>query len=314
MIIVTGGAGFIGSNIVKWLNKSGCDDILIVDNLKNSQKHRNLNSLEFYDYIDKNDFISNLDKFDNIEAIFHQGACSSTTESDGVYMMKNNYEYSKILLSFAVRQGAQFIYASSASVYGNGKKGFYEHRSCENPLNIYAYSKFLFDQWVRKHIDEFDIQVVGLRYFNVYGPQENHKGDMASVAFKFFQQILRNEPLKLFEGSEKFLRDFIYVNDIVKINEFFYLHKEKKGIFNAGCGKARSFLDIAKIIQSIYANVEIEYIPFPEKLKGKYQEFTEADLQQLRSIGYTDGFYSLEDGIKDYFKILDENNGFLTYS
>jgi ADP-L-glycero-D-manno-heptose 6-epimerase len=313
MIIVTGGAGFIGSNLVRELNKLGITEIIVVDNLENSQKHRNLNKLEFLDFIDKRDFIERIDAFkhNKIEVIFHQGACSNTMENDGKYMMRNNYEYSKILLNFSLENNIRFIYASSASVYGDGKRGFREERNNEYPLNIYAFSKFLFDQYVRRIIKETPIQVVGLRYFNVYGPQENHKGSMASVIYHFHNQILEEGKIKLFEGSERFFRDFIYVNDVVDVNMFFFENPNKKGIFNCGTGKARSFMDIANIMKGLYnKDIEIEFIPFPKKLKGKYQKFTEADLSYLRLEGYTRKFYSLEEGVKDYVNILKESEGY----
>jgi len=313
MIVVTGGAGFIGSNIVKGLNERGIDGITIVDDLKNSEKHKNLNRLEFVDFVDKDDFIENLSNFKNIkiEIIFHQGACTNTMEYDGKYMIRNNYEYSKKLLQFAIENKIRFIYASSASVYGNGKNGFREDKMCEYPLNIYAFSKFLFDQYVRRIIDKVGIQIVGLRYFNVYGPQENHKGKMASVVFQFYNQILKEGKIKLFEGSENFKRDFIYVKDVVNVNMFFFDNPDKKGIFNCGTGNARSFLDIAKIMQHLYdKDVKIEFIPFPEQLKGKYQTFTEADLTNLKATGYGNNFYSLEEGIREYIIILKRSNGF----
>ncbi len=312
MIVVTGGAGFIGSNLVKGLNERGISDILIVDNLEKAEKHKNLNSLDFYDFVDKRDFINHLSKFKdlNFEVIFHQGACSNTMEYNGRYMMQNNYDYSKKLLHFALENKIRFIYASSASVYGNGRNGFKEERTCEYPLNIYAFSKFLFDIYVRRLLKDSDIQIVGLRYFNVYGPQENHKDKMASVVFHFHNQILKEGKMKLFEGSENFKRDFVYVRDVVKVNLFFLDHPEKKGIFNCGTGKARSFLDIAKIMKNLYEKAEIEFIPFPEVLKGKYQTFTEADLGNLRRAGYKERFSSLEEGVTEYVKILKKSNGY----
>lgn len=307
MIIVTGGAGFIGSNIIKKLNEEGIKDILVIDNFKNSEKYKNLNKLDFLDYIDKEDFIQNLENYKSlkIDTIFHQGACSNTMEYDGKYMMKNNYEYSKNLLNFAIENNIRFIYASSASVYGNGNNGFYESRECEYPLNIYAFSKYLFDNYVRNIINDASIQIVGLRYFNVYGPQENHKGKMASVVYHFHNQILEEGKIKLFEGSENFKRDFIYVKDAVNVIMFFFKNPEKRGIFNCGTGKARSFLDIANIMKELYEKkVEIEFIPFPEQLKGKYQTFTQADLANLKDIGYNSKFYNLEEGMKDYVDVL----------
>ena len=221
MIVVTGGAGFIGSNIVRGLNKIGITGILIVDNLKNSKKHLNLNTLEFNDFMDKNDFLENINRIGKIELIFHQGACSNTLETDGRYMMKNNYEYSKTLLHYSINNNTRFIYASSASVYGLGKKGFEENRKYEFPLNIYAYSKFLFDQYVRRVALDKNTQIVGLRYFNVYGPNEHHKGKMASVIFHFHNEISDEGTIKIFEGSDKFKRDFVYVDDVVDANLFF---------------------------------------------------------------------------------------------
>ena len=189
MIVVTGGAGFIGSNILKGLNDAGEKNILVVDNLSNAQKHLNLNRLSFNDYIDKDDFLLNIGKFTNLKTIFHQGACSSTTEQDGRYMMSNNYEYSKILLNYCLEHKIDFLYASSAAVYGNGGNGFTEESRAEYPMNVYGFSKFAFDNYVRRVLPKAEIQILGLRYFNVYGPQENHKGRMASVAFHLFNQL-----------------------------------------------------------------------------------------------------------------------------
>jgi ADP-L-glycero-D-manno-heptose 6-epimerase len=286
MIVVTGGAGFIGSNIVKGLNEAGEEDIIVVDNLSNAEKHLNLNSLSIADYIDKDEFLQKLNKFQNVRTIFHQGACSSTTEKDGKYMMSNNYEYSKTLFNYCLENSIDFLYASSASVYGNGKAGFVEKREAEYPLNVYGFSKFAFDNYVRRVLPQVKSQVLGLRYFNVYGPQENHKGRMASVAFHLFNQLQETGKMKLFEGSRSFRRDFIHVADTVKINLHFYESKTS-GIFNAGTGKARSFEDIATTLQNLHGSGEIESIPFPEDLRGKYQEFTEAGLDKLRAAGYS---------------------------
>lgn len=312
MIIVTGGAGFIGSNIVRGLNEKGMDDIYIVDDLTNGNKHRNLNRLKYKDFIDKNEFdpetfLSN----SKAEAVFHQGACSSTTESDGKYMMKNNYEYSKNILNACLASKTRFFYASSASVYGNGEKGFSEKEACEYPLNVYAYSKFFFDKYVNKLLPSADIQIGGLRYFNVYGPQENHKGKMASVAFHMFNQIKNGEPMRLFEGSENFKRDFIYVGDVVSVNMFLYENPGISGIFNCGTGRAESFCKIADALLTIYPDSKIETVPFPETLKGKYQAFTKADMKKLRNAGYTKPFISLGQGVKKYSKILETAGGYL---
>ena len=308
MIAVTGGAGFIGSNIIKGLNDAGEAEILVVDNLSNGEKHLNLNSLSIADYIDKNDYLSNLDKLQNVSTVFHQGACSSTTEQDGKYMMFNNYEYSKILLNYCLKNKINFIYASSAAVYGNGEKGFIEERESEYPLNVYGFSKFAFDNYVRRILPKAESQVMGLRYFNVYGPQENHKGRMASVAFHLFHQLQETGKMKLFEGSAGFNRDFIHVADTVKINLHFYESKTS-GIFNAGTGKTRSFEDIATTLQHLHGSGELENIPFPKDLLGKYQELTEAGLNILRSAGFTEEFMSLEEGVRQYYQQLSDTDG-----
>ncbi len=312
MIIVTGGAGFIGSNLVKGLNSIGEEEIVIVDNMKNSKKQKNLNMLNFSDYIDKTDFINSLDNFKRykIDTIFHQGACSDTMENDGKYMMHNNYDYSKQLLEFAIENGIRFIYASSASVYGNAENGFKEDRKNEYPLNIYAFSKFLFDQYVRKVIDKVNIQIVGLRYFNVYGPQETHKGKMASVVYHFHNEILDDGTIKLFRGSENFRRDFVFVEDIVNVNLFFFEQENIRGIYNCGTGKAESFLKIAEIMQKLYDNVRIEFIKFPNTLKDKYQKFTKADISLLSKTGYNKEFVTLEQGVKKYVDILKKSGGY----
>ena len=308
MIVVTGGAGFIGSNIVKGLNEAGEEDVLVVDNLSKAEKHLNLNSLSMADYIDKDEFLQKLNTFQNVSTIFHQGACSSTTEQDGKYMMSNNYEYSKTLLNHCLENSIDFLYASSASVYGNGKAGFVEKREAEYPLNVYGFSKFAFDNYVRRVLPQVKSQVLGLRYFNVYGPQENHKGRMASVAFHLFQQLQETGKMKLFEGSRNFRRDFIHVADTVKINLYFYESKTS-GIFNAGTGKARCFEDIATTLKSLQGSGEIESIPFPEDLHGKYQEFTEAGLDKLRAAGYSKEFMSLEEGVQQYYEQLSATAG-----
>ena len=320
MIIVTGGAGFIGSNIVKGLNNLGIDDILIVDNLKNASKHKNLNRIKFFDYIDKDDFTPdflnsyiNYNKIKKIEAIFHQGACSNTMETDGKYMMKNNYEFSKNILHICLDKKIRFLYASSASVYVNGNNGFEENDKNEYPLNVYAFSKYQFDRYVNILFNKnlINTQVVGLRYFNVYGMQENHKGKMASVAFHLFNQIKSGENMKIFEGSENFLRDFIYIDDVVSVNNFFFEHSDKSGIFNCGTGNAESFIEIAKTLKEIYNYAKIEYIPFPDDLKDKYQKFTQSNLKKLRDEGYDKPFMNVNTGVKKYVEFLEKNNGYL---
>jgi ADP-L-glycero-D-manno-heptose 6-epimerase len=316
MIIVTGGAGFIGSNLVKGLNELGHKDILVVDNLANAAKHLNLNGVYISDFLDKQDFLKALPTFNNVEAIFHQGACSSTTETDGEYMMRNNYQFSKALFHHCLDHKIPFYYASSASVYGNGDNGFAEKRECEYPLNVYAFSKFMFDQYVLRHLQSGQVSspVVGLRYFNVYGYQENHKGSMASVIFHFFNQLREGRTMRLFEGSEDFRRDFIFVEDVVRVNLHFFQHLQT-GIYNCGTGEARSFLDIAQVIQQIESEpTEIEFIPFPDHLKGKYQTYTQANLQALRNAGYSRPFISLEDGVTRYYQRLRSHRGYITDS
>ena len=311
MIIVTGGAGFIWSNIIAALNNQGLTNIIVVDNLTKPEKHLNLNRLKIADFIDKEDFLQKLSHFKQVETIFHQGACSDTMETNGRYMMKNNFEYAKELLGFALTNKINFLYASSASVYGNGEQGFTETLSCEYPLNIYAYSKFLFDQHVRDILkSNLSSQVLGLRYFNVYGPQENHKARMASVAFHMMTAASKGEKLQLFEGSETFRRDFIYVDDVVAVNEFFFKNK-KSGIYNCGTGQAQSFAEIATTIQNLLPNTQIETKPFPEALVGKYQSFTEADIRSLRLAGYDKPFHDVASGVKKYVELFQKTGGYL---
>ena len=312
MVIVTGGAGFIGSNIVKGLNDKGIDNILIVDNLEKAEKHKNLNKIKFYDYVDKRDF--NVEEFlqnNKVEAVFHQGASSNTMETDGRYMMKNNYECTKETFLACQKHNVRLFYASSASVYGNGDKGFIEKEECEYPLNVYAFSKYQFDRFLNLNIKHLGSQVVGLRYFNVYGPQENHKGRMASVAFHMFNKIKNNEPMKLFEGSQNFKRDFIYVDDVVAVNMFFFEHQSISGIYNCGTGNAESFCEIANALKEKYTEAKIEYIPFPESLIGKYQTFTQSDITSLRKAGYNKPFISLKEGTLKYADILENSGGYI---
>jgi len=312
MIIVTGGAGFIGSNIVKALNERGESDILVVDNLTNGHKMRNLADLNIADYMDRLDFIELInkgDEFGKVEAIFHEGATSATTEWDGHFVMNNNYEYSKSLLHWCLQRGAQYLYASSASVYGAGST-FVEDRQYEHPINMYAYSKFQFDQYVRRLQPEMKSQVVGFRYFNVYGPREQHKGTMSSTAFHFNNQILENGVAKLFAGCDGYgdgaqRRDFVYVGDAVKVNLWFLDNPDKVGIFNLGTGRSQAFNDMANAVIDWHGKGAIEYIPFPDHLKGAYQSFTEADISALREVGYSDPFLTVEEGVSEYMDILN---------
>ena len=320
MIIVTGGAGFIGSNIVKGLNERGREDVLIVDNLTNMVKFKNIQGLKAIDYMDKNDFIAAIKNgnFDdaNIEVIFHEGACSDTMEYNGKYMMENNFEYTKTLMHFALKKKIQLLYASSASTYGSGKHGFSEKPACEEALNVYAFSKLFFDNYARRYFDAAESQIVGLRYFNVYGPQENHKGKMASMIFQMFNQWKAEGKVKLFEGIDGYgngeqVRDFIYVKDVVKVNFFFWDHPELKGIYNCGTGHAHTFNTLAKGVLKYFGSGELEYVPFPEVLKGKYQSFTEADSSKLLAAGYDGGFTDIEEAIAEYCALLDKNDGYL---
>jgi len=320
MIIVTGGAGFIGSNIVKGLNERGREDVLIVDNLTNMVKFKNIQGLKALDYMDKQNFIEAIKngKFDdaNIEVIFHEGACSDTMEYNGKYMMENNFEYTKTLMHFALKKKIQLIYASSASTYGSGKHGFSENPACEEALNVYAFSKLFFDNYARRYFDTAESQIVGLRYFNVYGPQENHKGKMASMIFQMFNQWKAEGKVKLFEGFDGYgngeqTRDFIYVKDVVKVNFFFWDHPELQGIYNCGTGHAHPFNTLAKGVLKYFGRGELEYVPFPEVLKGKYQSFTEADSSKLLAAGYDGGFTNIEDAIAEYCALLDKNDGYL---
>ena len=318
MIIVTGGAGFIGSNIIKELNERGRSDILVVDNLKNSDKFRNLVGVQVLDYLDKQDFLDAVVSGDfdeeDVEVIFHQGACSDTMEYDGRYMMQNNFEYSKLLLNYALDNKVQFIYASSAATYGNGSNGFTEGDKCEDALNVYGFSKLFFDRYVRQ-FPPMDSQVVGLKYFDVYGPQEAHKGRMAPVAYQFYQQLKQTGVIKLFKGVGGYpdgeqKRDFIYVKDLVNVNMYFWERPELSGIFNCGTGCSESFNEVARAVIAHCGKGRIEYVPFPENLKGKYQSFTQADTKALRLSGYSERFKTVAEGVKEYCEILDRTDGF----
>ncbi len=307
MIVVTGGAGFIGSNIVKGLNDRGHKNILVVDDLTDGTKFTNLADLDIADYMDKDEFISLVVAGENmdIDVIFHQGACSSTTEWDGKFMMENNYQYSKDLLHFCLDFNIPFLYASSAATYGGRSDNFIEDRAYEKPLNVYGYSKFQFDQYVRQILPKANSQVCGFRYFNVYGPRESHKGSMASVAFHLNEQINKGEKPKLFEGSDNFKRDFIYVNDVVDVNLWFW-ENEFSGIFNCGTGRAESFQTVADAVVNYHKKGEINYIPFPDNLKGRYQSFTQADLTKLRETGCPIQFKTVTEGTTEYMKWLNQ--------
>ena len=313
MIVVTGSNGFIGSNLIKGLNKIGYKDIIAVDDHDNPELKENIVHCEIQDYLEIDEFLLKLQKNKvdgkKLKAIFHQGACSNTMEWDAEYLYKNNFLYSKELLNLSRRSNTPLIYASSASVYGNGKV-FEESLENENPINLYAYSKFKFDQLVRHELRGSDTQIVGLRYFNVYGPQEQHKGNMASVAYHLHSQLKENDEIKLFEGSDGYgdgeqRRDFIYVDDIVKVNLWFMENTNISGIFNLGTGKSQTFNDVAEAVIDWNKKGKIKYIEFPEKLKGAYQSFTEANISKLREAGYKEEFLDVQEGVKHYLNTLE---------
>jgi ADP-L-glycero-D-manno-heptose 6-epimerase len=333
-IIVTGAAGFIGANIIQALNARGEKNIIAVDDLRPADKYRNLADLDIIDYLDKDEFLEAFrsGQFGKVKAVFHEGACSDTMETDGIFMMANNYRYTMDLLDICTAQKVQLLYASSAATYG-GSDVFVESREHEKPLNIYGYSKFLFDQVMRKRFAEKvnTAQVVGFRYFNVYGPRESHKGRMASVAFHQYHQYKANGHVKLFGeyggyGPGEQSRDFVSVEDVVKVNLFFLDHPEISGIFNLGSGRAQPFNDVAHAVanamrkldkaqaatlQELVKEKAIEYIPFPDALRGKYQCFTQADLIKLRAAGYTEPFLDVEQGVGRYIEWLEANSDFL---
>jgi ADP-L-glycero-D-manno-heptose 6-epimerase len=320
VIIVTGGAGFIGSNLVHQLNHSGERDILLVDNLApapnlTGPKFLNLAGAEFSDYMDKREFRAALKaghfESTKVRAILHQGACSNTLEDDGRYMMDNNFTYSKELLHFALDRKVPLVYASTAAVYG-ASTNFTELPANERPLNVYGYSKLVFDNYVRRLLPEMKSTVVGLRYFNVYGPREQHKGRMASVIHQFTRQLKDTGTIKMFEGSGGYAngeqrRDFVFVKDLCHINMFFACllpdgpRKPVHAVVNAGTGAARTFKAVADGLMQVHGQGKIEYVPFPDDLKDRYQNYTQADLAGLRAAGYTAGFTPLEDGVKQTF-------------
>jgi len=328
--VVTGAAGFIGSKLVAALNREGITEILAVDNLENAGKFRNLVDCEIQEFLDKREFLNRVtaNQFEGaLEAVLHQGACSDTMQTDGRYMMDNNYRYSSLLLDWCQDEDVPFLYASSASVYGAGRT-FREERQFEAPLNIYGYSKFLFDQTVRRRLSERSAQIAGFRYFNVYGPNEAHKERMASVAFHGFNQYRTEGQVRLFVGSDGFgdgeqRRDFVHVDDVVNVNLYFLEHREVSGIFNCGTGRAQTFNEVACAVvngvhavrgepaltlQEMVARDIVKYVPFPLQLVGKYQSFTEADLTLLREGGYPGEFMSVEQGVAAYVKDLLETN------
>ena len=320
--VVTGAAGFIGSKLVEGLNRRGITEVIAVDNLQHADKFRNLAGCEIADYVDQADFIGNLERYEGaVQTVFHQGACSDTMESDGRYMMQNNFDYSKQLLEWCQARKVPLIYASSASVYGSGPE-FREERRCEKPLNVYGYSKFLFDQLVRQRLPVSKTQIAGFRYFNVYGPNEAHKGRMASVAYHAYHQLLASGKVRLFVGSGGYgngeqRRDFVYVDDVVDVNLWFLEHRDVSGVYNCGTGRAQSFNELAAAVINAVQGTRlsitemaqkslIEYVPFPPGLLDKYQSYTQADLARLRAAGYAGAFRPVEQGVAAYVAELQK--------
>ena len=317
MIILTGGAGFIGSCFLAKLNQEKIDDVIIVDSLDESVKWRNLVGKKYLDYYDKDDFIERIkeNRFPKASYIIHMGACSSTTLQDADYFIKNNYEYSKTLADWALNRKIPFLYASSAATYGNGEAGFSDDIEATyrlKPLNMYGYSKHMFDLWLlnNKLID----QVTGLKFFNVFGPNEYHKADMRSLVCKRYLDLKEKGVMRLFksyhpgfkDGEQK--RDFIYIKDTVKIMYYLFSNRQHTGIYNVGTGIAQTWNDLAKaMFLALDKPVKIKYIDMPEILREKYQYFTKANIDKLLNLGLKTEFTSLEDSVKDYIYYLDKN-------
>jgi len=322
MIIVTGGAGFIGSALIRALNKRQITDILVVDEY-GKDKCKNLANLSFADYVEKNDFLKTVVEKKigtDIEAVFHTGACSDTTETDAAYLRKNNYEYTKLLAQWATEANVRFIYASSAATYGDGSAGFGDDEErIENsrPLNLYGQSKQMFDLWA--HRAGLLKKIAGLKYFNVFGPNEYHKGEMRSFCLKAFEQINAKGKVRLFKSYKseyadgEQMRDFLYVKDAVDMTLFFLDNPRLSGLFNIGAGKARTWNDLAAaVFAAMDKSVKIEYIDMPDSIRNQYQYFTEADISKLRRVGYDKEITSLEDAIKDYVQNYLQKDAYLT--
>ena len=325
-VVVTGAAGFIGSNLVHGLNAVGIDDVVAVDELTDGSKYRNLLGAQLSDYFDKSEFYQRFARGElgRVDAVLHQGACSDTMVHDGRFMLDTNYRCSKELLDACQAQGTRLLYASSAATYGASEQ-FREEPAFERPLNVYGYSKLLFDNVVRRMLPSSQAQVAGFRYFNVYGPREQHKGRMASVAFHQFNQFRAEGRVKLFgeyggwgPGEQK--RDFVFIDDVVAVNFWFFDHPEKSGIFNLGTGRAQPFNDVATAVVNALSGVPgmdaasaaaaglIEYIPFPDALRGKYQSYTQADLAALRAAGCDHAFADVQTGVAKYMQTLSSQD------
>ncbi|TDT67933.1 ADP-glyceromanno-heptose 6-epimerase precursor [Hypnocyclicus thermotrophus] len=326
MIIITGAAGFIGSAIAWQLNENGRDDLILVDKLKTEEKWKNIAKRDYYDWVDREElfeYLANEEIAKEIEAVIHMGACSATTEKDMDFLMKNNYEYSKKLWEFCTRYNIKYIYASSAATYGLGEQGYNDEINLEGhkklrPLNKYGYSKKIFDIWALKQ-KETPKNWVGFKFFNVYGPNEYHKGRMASMVFHSYNQAKENGYVKLFKSHNKNfkdgeqLRDFVYIKDVVSIIEYFLNNNIENGVYNLGTGKERSFYDLAyNTLVNANKNPKIEFVDMPMDLRGRYQYFTKAEINKLRKIGYTKEFYTLEEGVKDYVRnYLEKDDKYL---
>lgn len=321
MIIVTGGAGFIGSCVVRALNDAGRDDIVIVDNISETDKWMNMRNKRYIKYVHKSRFLQELPQYEGVEAIIHMGAQSSTTERNFDYLWQNNFEYTKTLWNYCAERQISFIYASSAATYGDGSLGFNDRMDIDQlrPLNGYGYSKQLFDQWVKHQATAFPAQHVGLKFFNVYGPNEYFKGSMASMVFHGFNQIQKDGEIRLFKSCHpKYedggqLRDFVYVKDICSVILWLLQNKEVSGLFNVGTGKAQSFRELAEAtFHALGLEPNIKYIDMPEKLRGKYQYYTQAEMANLREAGYDKPFADLEQGVTDYVQ-QHLAKGYLTF-
>ena len=328
-VVVTGAAGFIGANMVQGLNTMGIGDVIAVDDLTDGPKFANIRDAAISDYLDRRDFYTRFaaGDFGKVDAVFHEGACSDTMEHDGRLMMDLNYRCSKELLDACMTQGTRLLYASSAAVYGASRQ-FREDPALERPLNVYGYSKLLFDQVVRRALPTAPIQIAGFRYFNVYGPREQHKGRMASVAFHHWGQVTKGEPVRLFGGYDGYgpgeqSRDFVFVGDVVATKLWFFENPDRSGIFNLGTGRAQAFNDLATSTVNAWRGLRqqppldladqqaaglIDYVEFPETLKGRYQSFTQADISELRAVGYDKPFHTVQEGVEKYVGWLAEQD------